>query len=98
MRQKIAAAKRASGLAAPDDFTSITASFGEAWAGAVAAAGKSTAIAALEYHDHSLFVRLKQGGEAPTQQMKAALAKRDLALDLAPEQSGAVVWQIRSAK
>lgn len=103
MQQKIAAAKRASGLAAPDDFTAITASFGEAWASAVTAAGKSTAIAALEYHDHSLFVRLKQGGEAPTQQMKAALAKRSLSLDLgaldhAPEQSGAVVWQIRSAK
>lgn len=98
MQQKIAAAKRASGLAAPDDFTAITASFGEAWASAVTAAGKSTAIAALEYHDHSLFVHLKQGGEAPTQQMKAALAKRNLALDLAPEQSGAVVWQIRSAK
>lgn len=103
MQQKIAAAKRASGLAAPDDFTAITASFGEAWASAVAAAGKATSIAALEYHDHSLFVRLKQGGEAPTQQMKAALAKRSLSLDLgaldhAPEQSGAVVWQIRSAK
>ena len=98
MQQKIAAAKRASGQAAPDDFTAITASFGEAWASAVAASGKSTAIAAIEYHDHSLFVRLKPGGEAPTQQMKAALAKRDLALDLAPEQSGAVVWQIRSAK
>jgi general secretion pathway protein L len=98
MQQKIAAAKRDSGLAAPDDFTAITASFGEAWASAVKAAGKSTAIAAIEYHDHSLFVRLKQGGEAPTQQMKAALVKRDLALDLAPEQSGAVIWQIRSAK
>jgi hypothetical protein len=38
------------------------------------------------------------GNDAPTQQMKAALAQRDLALELAPEQSGAVVWQIRSAK
>jgi len=98
MQQKIAIAKHDSGLAAPDDFTALTAAFGEAWAGAVAAAGKSTAIAALEYHDRSLFVRLKAGGEAPTQQMQAALAKRDLALDLAPEQSGAVVWQIRSKK
>lgn len=98
MQQKLAIAKHDSGLAAPDDFTAITAAFGEAWASAVAAAGKSTAIAALEYHQRSLFVRLKQGGEAPTQQMQAALAKRDLALALAPEQSGAVVWQIRSAK
>ena len=98
MQQKLAIAKHDSGLAAPDDFTAITAAFGEAWASVAAAAGKTTAIAALEYHQRSLFVRLKQGGEAPTQQMQAALAKRDLALALAPGQSGAVVWQIRSAK
>jgi general secretion pathway protein L len=98
MQQKIAAAKRNSGLAAADDFTAITAAFGEAWSGAVVAAGKTTAIAALEYRERSLFVRLKSGSDAPTQQMKAALTKRDLLLDLAPEQSGAVVWQIRSAK
>jgi len=93
-------------LPAPDDFTAITAAFGEAWSNIVAAAGTSTAIAALDYHEHSLFVRLKPvlsrvegpGGESPTQQMKAALAKYNLALDLAPEQSGAVVWQIRSGK
>lgn len=111
MQQKIAAAKRNSGLAAPDDFTAITAAFGEAWSSTVVAAGKTTAIAALEYRERSLFVRLKPvlshpevskgegpGSEAPTQQMKAALAKHDLALDLAPEQSGAAVWKIRSAK
>jgi general secretion pathway protein L len=96
MQQKIAIAKHNSGQAAPDDFTAIIAAFGEAWAGATA--GKSTAIAALEYHDRSLFVHLKQGGEAPTQQMQAALAKHELALDLAPEQSGAVVWKIRGTK
>lgn len=105
MQQKIAAAKRDSGLAAADDFTAITAAFGEAWSSAVTAAGKTNAIAALEYRERSLFVRLKPvlsrvegAGEAPTQQMKAALAKRNLTLDLAPEQSGAAVWQIRSAK
>lgn len=98
MRQKIAAAKRDSGMAAPDDFTAITAAFGEAWASAVVAAGKTTAIAALEYRERSLFVRLKHGSEAPTQQMKTALAKQNLALGLAPEQSGAVVWKIGSEK
>jgi general secretion pathway protein L len=95
MQQKIAAAKRNSGQAAPDDFTAITAAFGEAWSGA---AGKPTSIASLEYHERSLFVHLKLGAETPTQQVKAALATRDLALDPAPEQSGAVVWKIRSAK
>ena len=98
MQQKIAIARHNSGLPAPDDFTAISAAFGEAWSNVVAAAGKTTAIAALDYHEHSLFVRLKPGGESPTQQMKAALAKYELALELAPEQSGAVVWQIRSGK
>ncbi|MEO8331567.1 MAG: type II secretion system protein GspL [Gallionella sp.] len=106
MQQKLAIARHDSGQAAPDDFTAITSAFGEAWAGAVAAAGKNVSIAALDYHGRSLFVRLKPvlsrvegpGGEAPTRQMRTALAKRDLALDLAPEQSGSVVWQIRSAK
>lgn len=105
MQQKIAIAKHDSGLAAPDDFTAITASFGEAWTSVVPAAGKMPAIATLEYRERSLFVRLKPAlsraegaGEAPTQLMKAALAKHNLSLDLAPEQSGAVVWKIRSAK
>jgi general secretion pathway protein L len=98
MQQKIAIAKHNSGMSAPDDFTAIIAAFGEAWANAVAKAGKSTEIAALDYHEHSLYVRLKPGGESPAQQMKAALAKYQLALELAPEQSGAVVWQIRSTK
>jgi general secretion pathway protein L len=98
MKQKILAAKHSSGMAAPNDFTAIVAAFGEAWAGAVATTDRSTSITALEYHDHSMFVHLKPGGEAPTKQIQAALAKRDLALELAPEQSGAVVWKIGSAK
>jgi general secretion pathway protein L len=97
MQQKIAAARHDSGMPSPDDFTALTASFGEAWSG-VSAAGKSAAIAALDYRERSLFVRLKTGGDAPTRQIKSALAKYGLILDLAPEQSGAVVWQIRSMK
>ncbi len=98
MQQKVALAKHVSGQAAPDDFTAITAAFGEAWSSAVSATGKAAAIAALEYRERSLFVKLKQGGEAPTQQMKAVLAKYKLTLELAPAQSGVVVWQIRSAR
>jgi general secretion pathway protein L len=102
MRQKIAAAKRDSGQAAPDDFIALAAAFNEAWARVMQAqpAGKSAApgIAALEYRDRSLFVRLKPDVKAPTEQMKTALAGRALSLDLAPSQSAAVVWQIRSAK
>lgn len=98
MLQKITFARHDSGLAAPDDFTALTAAFGEAWASVVTTSGKNTAIAALEYRDRALLVRLKPGGETPTQQMHDALAKRDLALDLAPRQAGATVWQIRSAR
>ena len=96
MQQKIATAKRDSGLAAADDFTSITAAFGEAWAGVTATMAARPSIAALEYRDRSLSVRLS-GGEAPTQQMKAALAGRDLSLELDSSQS-ATVWEIRSTK
>jgi len=101
MRQKIALAKRDSGLPSPDDFTAISAAFGEAWASVMP--GKTPpAIAALEYRERSLFVRFKtpdaSKGEALAQQMKAALAAQNLSLEQAPAQSGAVVWQIRSTK
>jgi len=107
MQQKNASAKRNSGLGAVDDFTAITAVFGEAWTRIIPAASVAPAmIAAFEYREHSLFVHLKpvpngvegHGGEMPTEQMKAELAKRDFMLERAPEQSGAVVWKIRSAK
>lgn len=98
MRQKIAAAKRNSGLAAPDDFTAILAAFGEAWATVSAGSAALPAIAAFEYREHSLLVRLQPGGAAPTQQMQAALAGRNLSLALSPVQSAGVMWEIRSAK
>lgn len=99
MRQKISAAKRESGQAAPDDFTALTAAFGEAWA----AAGRGrkpgdSGIASLEYRERSLFVRLKTEGEPPTDQVRKTLAERGLSLAAAPSQAGAVVWQIRSGK
>ncbi len=99
MRRKIAVAKQDSGAAAPDDFTAIAAALGEAWPSAATTAGQpAAAIAALEYHDHSLFVRLKPAANIPTQQMQTALAKFDLTLELDPAQAGAVVWKIRSTK
>jgi general secretion pathway protein L len=99
MRQKIAAAKRDSGQAAPDDFTALAAAFGEAWSGVTQGRkpGES-GIAGLEYRERSLFVRLKLEGEAPTEQVRKVLAERGLSLVGAPSQGGAVVWQIRSGK
>lgn len=98
MQQKIATARHDSGMASPDDFTAIIAAFGDAWSGAATDKERAAAIAALDYHERRLFVRLKPGVAAPTQQMKTALAKYELALDLAPEQSGSIIWEIRSMK
>jgi general secretion pathway protein L len=98
MRQKIAAAKRNSGQPAPDDFTALAAAFGEVWNSSVRDRKASPAIAALEYRERSLFVRLKPDSEAPTEQVAKALADRGLSLVAAPPQAGAIVWQIRSGK
>ena len=69
MKQKIAAAQNAAGQLAPDDFTALAAKFGQAWALETrAAASRKTAppaIAALEYRERSLWVRLKTPGATP---------------------------------
>ncbi|HTN94451.1 MAG TPA: type II secretion system protein GspL [Gallionella sp.] len=98
MRQKIAIAKHNSGKAAPDDFIALTEALGEAWSNTVTASGRNTAIDSFDYHDRSLYVRLKAGGEAPTEQLRSMLSKYELALELAPGPSGSVVWVIKSAK
>ena len=92
MKQKIGAAQRASGQLAPDDFTVLAARFGAAWERA-ATGGALPAIAALEYREHSLFVRPKTE-TVPSEQLNAALAAQGLSL--APAGGGA--WQIRSTK
>jgi general secretion pathway protein L len=97
MQQKLALARRDSGLAVADDFTAMTASLGKAWAGVTAMLASQPSIAGLEYREHSLMVRLKPGIDAPTLQMKVALAEHGLSLELVPGQS-AVIWQIRSMK
>lgn len=97
MRQKITAARHDAGLAAPDDFTAITAALGEAWTSVAAASGKSPAIAALEYRERSLFLRFQPNAEPPTQQVMAALAERNLSLEREPS-GPATVWKIRSVK
>ena len=106
MRQKIDIAKRNAGMPGANDFTALTPAFAAAWAKAGAAPGKlpdkPPSIAALEYHANSLIVRFKPGVEAPTQQMKTALAEYNLSLELLPEQSvtaqSATAWKIRSGK
>ncbi len=95
MRQKLAAAKHDAGQSAADDFTALAATFGDAWSSVMQSRkGAAPAIAALEYRERSLLVRFKPGAEAPATEMSAALAARHAAL----AQTGAGVWQIRSAK
>lgn len=91
MKQKLGGGQRG----AADDFTTLAAAFGEALNNVGGAAAN---IAALEYKDRGLQVRLKPGSTPPTEQMKAALASRNLTLEEGPAQAGATVWQIRSTR
>ena len=102
MQQKIASAKRHSGRVAADDFTAITASFGEAW-DSIKKVKDTPMIAALEYRERSLFVRLKPGDVVSLHEMKTALAQRGLSLEVGGgtpslAQTGEIVWKIRSAQ
>lgn len=93
MRQKIAAAQNQSGQLAPDDFIALAAHFGDAWE--TATQGRQPpAVAALEYNERSLQVKLKPGGEPPLAAMQTALAARNLSLT----QQAADTWLIRSTK
>jgi general secretion pathway protein L len=93
MKQKIAAAQNQSGRLAPDDFAALAANFGEAWT-AVGQSRKVPGIAALEYRERSLLVRLKTDADAPLDQIKVALAQRNLSVTRQPNG----IWQIRSGK
>lgn len=94
MRQKMALARNESGQAAPDDFTALAASFGEAWMSVTAEQNLQGALAGIDYRERSLLVRVKPAGEALLDKIKPALAARNLALS----QPSTGVWQIRTAK
>lgn len=91
LRQKMAAAQRASGEIAPDDFLALASALGEA----LNSAGQgASVIAGLEYRDGGLTVKLKPDGDASIEQLSSALAARNLSIS----QPSADVWQIRSAR
>jgi general secretion pathway protein L len=96
MRQKIAAAQRAGGQLAPDDFLSLAAGLAEAWGVAGGAAPKpgALAIATLEYRERSLIVHTKGDAGDLAERLKPGLSARGLALT----QPAAETWQIRSGK
>ncbi|KIF82967.1 type II secretion system protein GspL [Noviherbaspirillum autotrophicum] len=91
MRQKMTAAQRESGQIAPDDFIALAAALGEVMR---SVAPGASPIAALEYHDRSLTVKLKPGSSVPVEPVRNALAARNLSIS----QPNTGVWQIRSAR
>ncbi len=91
MRQKMTAAQRESGQIAPDDFIALAAALGEVMR---SVAPGASPIAALEYHDRSLTVKLKPGSSVPVEPVRNALAARNLSIS----QPDTGVWQIRSVR
>lgn len=97
MAQKIALGKRDAGQTGPDDFATLAAKFGEAWGSVAMEPAARANIAALDYRERALYVRLKAGASASSAQtgaLRAALASRGLALTNAPSQTSSVVWHI----
>jgi general secretion pathway protein L len=92
MRKNISIARLASGQVAGDEFTTISAAFGEA----MGSMPGSPAVATLEYRERALLVKFKPADIAALAQRKeqvgAALAMRQLQL----LEIGPGTWQIRS--
>jgi general secretion pathway protein L len=110
MHQKIAAATRDAGQVEPDDFSQMAANFAEVLGAEIKEAkgrkrddkagdkadekAGAAVIDSLEYHERGLLVHLKPDSRISMNNMKIALAARNLALT-SPSNG---VWQIRSAK
>lgn len=90
MRQGIERARAGSGAAGADDFAWVAAAFGEA----LRALPNPPAIAAMEFRERALTVRLKPEGFDPgaASALKAALAPRNLSL----EETATATWVIRA--
>ena len=78
LRRNIRLAKSNSGQSGPDEFVTLSASFGEA----LATLQRRDIIATLEYKDHALLVKVKPNtvDAAAVQQLRDALAGRKLDL------------------
>ena len=94
-KQKVAAAQRDGGQLAADDFITLAAAFGSAWAG-LPQSSDNGAIASLEYRDHHLLVRLKNPGDADGAEAQLKSALTSMKLTLSKPATG--VWQIGSGK
>lgn len=88
MQQKISALRQGAGQTTPDDFLALAGAFGNAWGDRPQAA-----IAALEYRERSLLVRLKPVDAVAADSIRPALAAHHLVLT--EQDTG--IWHIRSA-
>lgn len=91
MRQKLVTLRQSGGALAPGGFLGLSAALGDAWS---AAAADPRAIAALEYSDATLTVRLKPGSPVSLDSLRPALTARQLEASQSP--GDASVWQVRS--
>jgi len=90
MRMNIARAKAAGGQVGPDEFTYLAAAFGEA----ARALPRPLGVAALDYRERALSVKVKPESADPgvVGQLKGALAARKLSLT----ESAPATWLIRN--
>jgi general secretion pathway protein L len=90
MKKNIALAKSAGGAVGPDEFLYLAAALGEAGR----ALPNPPVVAALEFRERALTVKFKPDTIDPamTEQLKTALAQRNLALS----EAAAGSWQLRS--
>jgi general secretion pathway protein L len=90
MRQNLARARASTGDVAPDEFTYLTAAFGEA----TRAVGRPLGIASIEYRERALSVKVKPETADPAlaKLIGAALSARNLSLDA----TNPGAWVIRS--
>ncbi len=89
MKRNIAAAKAAGGQVGPDDFLYLAAALGEA----TRTLAPAPVIAAIEFREHALTVKIKPDTLAPgmTDQVRSALAARQLVID----EPAAATWVVK---
>ncbi len=106
LQQKIRAHRQLSGELSPDDFLMQAALLADSLSLSPTSTEKqktqNPAIAALEYKDAVLQVRFKPNRNANSnlysESVRKIFSSHNMQLTIMPEQDGAVVWQIRSAR
>jgi general secretion pathway protein L len=91
MNKKIAASRSASGQLNTSDFIVLSATLGEVWR---ESGHDLRIIAALEYRDGTLSIKLKQGVQIYPEKLRRLLTARQM--QLTPSPADPLLWQLRS--